>query len=301
MVNIGAIMDTGFTVLLIIITAGCLIALGIFIWSITRYKHKFRVKKITGTKTIVIDDKAKEFRDRDGILWWKLLKLKHIIAVPPADCLDVTDRGRHSVEAYYSDESGYQYEKSATFTKEGQKKREAHHTKEGVFSLFDDGKEETIKNLGLAFIIPWLEKKLILFNYTVYRKKCYDPKKGKYIFIEDKKPSTSGTDVLQTKQKVIMVNQLVKAKARKGFSWREHIPLIVGVSALVMMVAIGFIFFDNIVEPIKPIVEGFNNAANAQLETTRMLQEMIQKKQIIPAGMAAAAGPQQLNLTLPPS
>lgn len=276
-IDIAGIMDAGFTALLALITLGCVVGLGVFIWHLTRYKHKFRIKRITGTKTIVVDDKAKEFKDKDGITWWKLLKHKHVIAVPPADCLDVTNKGRHSVEAYYSDESGYQFEKSASG---------------------DDLKE--IKDIGLAFKIPFVNKRITLFGWRVREKTVQDNKRGKYVFIEDKHPSTKGTDVLQTKQKVIMVSQLVKAKARKGFSWREHIPLIVGATALVMIVAVVFMFFDNVVEPLEPMINKFDSVAKSQADTTRMLQEMIQKKQIIPAGMAAALPPVQGNLSAQP-
>lgn len=277
MIDIGAAMDTGFTVLLIMVCAGCVIALGIFIWHMLQYKHKFRIKKITGTKTIVVDDKAKEFKDRDGITWWKLMKQKHIIAVPPADCLDVTERGRHSVEAYYSDESGYQYEKSAS------------------------GKDlEDIPSKGVLWVVPEITKKWFIFKKCISTKINADMKKARFVFIEDRHPSTKGTDVLQTKQKVIMVNQLIKAKARKGFNWREHVPLIVGATALVMIVAVVFMFFDNVVEPIEPLVNQLTATQKSQEETTRMMQEMIQKKQIIPAGMVAAMGPQQLNMSIAP-
>lgn len=268
------LIDTTTLVILIITALGAVIGLGIYIWSITRYKHKFRIKLITGTKTIIIDDKAKQFTDKDGITWWKLLKRKHIIAVPPADTLDVTERGRHSVEAYYSDEGGYQFEQSAI-----------------------EKDLKLVKNSGIGFVVPFLNKQFTLFNFDVWKSEKLLP--GKYCFIKDKTPYTTGTNVLTTKQKVIMVNQIEKAKARKGFNWKEHIPLIVGATALVLMIAVVFIFFDNIVAPITPLMEKLDNTAKAQAETARLMNELILQKQIIPAGMIVNNLPRQDNTTLP--
>lgn len=274
MVDWFGFMDLGYITVLIITVLGCALGLGVFIWHLTRYKHKFRIKKITGTKTIVIDDKAKEFRDSDGVTWWKLLKHKHVIAVPPADCLDVTERGRHSVEAYYSDESGYQYEKSA-----------------------EPEKIHLVKNVGLGFTVPIIGKRLVLFNWTVKQSKTADPKKGKYVYIEDKKPSITGTNVLQTKQKVIMVNQLIKAKARKGFNWREHIPLIVGATALVMIIAVIFIFFGNVIEPIDGLVSKLDAYESKRVESERLMRETVSNTQYMLEELRASPEIVQHNIT----
>lgn len=270
--NWGSAFDIGGWFVLAITAIGAVTGLGFYIWHLTRFKNKFRIKKLTGTKTIVIDDKAKEYTDKSGVTWWRLLKMKHVIQVPPADCLDVTTKGNHSVEAYYSDESGYQFEKSAA-----------------------KGNIAEIKNKGLGFTVPVLKKRFVLFGVQIAEKIIRDEKRGKYVFIKDKEPDILGTDVLRTKQKVIMVDQLEKAKTRKGFNWREHVPLIVGATTLVLILAIVFIFFENIVEPIEPLVKELAATQKSQRDTTTMLQEMIQKKQIIPAGMAAANPPTQIN------
>lgn len=275
----GSAFDISGWFILVITTIGAVVGLSAYIYHLLSFKHKFRIKKLTGTKTVVIDDKAKEFTDKSGVTWWRLLRMKHTIQVPPADCLDVTTKGKHSVEAYYSDESGYQFEQSAAL-----------------------GEIQTIKDKGLAFVVPLIKKKFTIFNIKVAGKKVRDDKRGKYVYVKDKDPDIVGTDVLKTKQKVIMVDQLEKAKTRKGFNWREHIPLIVGASAMIIMVAIIFIFFGNIVEPIKPLVQQLDSTAQAQKETTQMLQEMIQKKQIIPAGMVTGGPPIQTNGTgVPPT
>lgn len=265
----------GANVFLIIIVLACLGGLGAYIFHLMRFKHKFRIKEITGTKTIVHDDKAREFKDQDGVVWWQLLRRKHVIAPPPADCVDVTTRGHKSVEAFYTEEAGYMYEKSPGNHKD----------------------KKCLKNAGYQLEIPGTVKDWFFFRWHIFQQKHLGL--GKYIYIKDARPDTAGTSTLSTKQKVILVNQLTKAKLRKGVSLREHIPLIVGASFLVVILVVFFMFFDDIAKPMSDISASNAKISEENQQTVRMLQEMIQKKQIVPVGMATAT-PNSGNFT-PPS
>lgn len=251
--------DTTFIVLLWVVAACAVAGLIILVWYLKSFKHKFRIKEITGTKNIIFDDKAKEFTDSEGVTWWKLLKRKHIIQVPPSDSIDVTITGKKSVEAYYSDDKGYQFENAGTLIKESQ-----------------------IKDCGLQFKQVINKTVFKIFNKTVLTASRLA--KGKYVYIEDQEPHTSGTDVLTTKQKVILVSQIKKAQLRKKGKWTEHLPLIIGATFLVIMLIVFFTFWEDITKPMTEVSKG--NAATTQeiKEVTLILQEMIQEKQIVPQG-----------------
>lgn len=89
-----------------------LIMVGLIIWVLVdraKYKHKFRIKIVTGGKPIEFDDKAKTVKTREGIIYWKLLKRKDKVPVPPADAIHVTNKGKMSVTAYYTEQGQYVY------------------------------------------------------------------------------------------------------------------------------------------------------------------------------------------------
>lgn len=74
-----------------------------------KYKHKFRIKILTGGKIIEIDDKAKTVKSKEGIIYWKLLKRKDKVPVPPASAISVTHKGKMSVTAYFTEHGQYIY------------------------------------------------------------------------------------------------------------------------------------------------------------------------------------------------
>lgn len=89
-----------------IILAGAIVG---FIILVTSYKHRFRVKILTGGKIIEVDDKAKTVKKKDGTIYWKLMKRKDTVPVPPVDALNVTNKGKLSVTAYYTEHGEYVY------------------------------------------------------------------------------------------------------------------------------------------------------------------------------------------------
>jgi len=236
--------------LVIMVILGCVVGLGVFLFRISRFKHKFRVKLVTGTKTIIVDDKAKLFNDKDGVTWMKLMKRKHIIQVPPADCMDVTERGNFSVEAYYSDEGWYQFEKSASQ---------------------DPKLADKMQKCGEEWKQDQKRVLLKIFKWTVWKRIVTSP--ARYVFIKDQPPDVEGTDVLTTKQKIIMVNQIEKAKARKGFNWRDHVPMMIGVGAIILLITVIMVFWGEFAAPMNDAIKEFAGIQKSQQETAKMQKE----------------------------
>ena len=92
--------------LVLLVTIGAVIGVIIFI---LRYNIKFRVREVIGGRTRIIDDRARQVTDNEGVLKWKLLKGKTCVPIPPAEAIHLTNKGKYSVEAYKLPEGEYKY------------------------------------------------------------------------------------------------------------------------------------------------------------------------------------------------
>lgn len=103
----------GFTDLMIYLFVIILVA-G-FTWLILYYlsfKHKVRVRQVVNGRTVIIDDKARFFKDKDKIPKWKLWKMRDVVSLPDDDCLDLTTKGKKVAECFRTDDGTYIWIKS---------------------------------------------------------------------------------------------------------------------------------------------------------------------------------------------
>lgn len=117
----------------------------------------------------------------------------------------------------------------------------------------------------------------------------YNPQEQSYTYLYDTNKPEASFDALTTNQRISLVNQTVKAFARKQKTLSEILAQYAAMGALVIIVVSLFIFYGDIAKPVLDMggqVSGFmqeaTKIADKQAETTAMLQEIIQKKQIIP-------------------
>jgi len=94
-----------------------------------------------------------------------------------------------------------------------------------------------------------------------------------------------------------LVSQIKKAQLRKKMKWTEHLPIIIGAAFLIIMMIVLFTFWDDITKPMTAVSESNAETSRQISETTLILQEMIQKKQIVPQGYSAPL--QDANFTPP--
>ena len=93
----SAAVDFFFWLFIILIVVGGLVA-GFWYFS---FKHRVRVRKVLKNgRALIIDDKARQFKDRNGAVWWKCLKSNLKIAEPPSAALEVNSRGKIYAEGY---------------------------------------------------------------------------------------------------------------------------------------------------------------------------------------------------------
>jgi len=116
--SVAGALDSSFTVLLIILALAIVGGLGYYIFWLMQFKHKFRVKEVIHGRKIIIDDKARELKSKDGNLFWQLLKTKVKLPVPPSEAIEVDNKGRKCVEAYKLESGDFIYSKDLNEAKD---------------------------------------------------------------------------------------------------------------------------------------------------------------------------------------
>lgn len=95
------------TVFLFITFLVCIAVVLIFV-KVMQHKHVLVIRKITGSKKIISKVKFREYRDKDGTLWYKTFKGK-TFPPAPADCIDIYKNGKMWVEAYLNESEDLTY------------------------------------------------------------------------------------------------------------------------------------------------------------------------------------------------
>lgn len=94
-----------------VIWTAILIVLGVFAWWYLQHRHRVSLRLLTSYGSVPFNDKAREIKV-DNVLFWKLLKRKDIIPIPPKKSLnsigrDLFGKQKWNAELYWSEEDGY--------------------------------------------------------------------------------------------------------------------------------------------------------------------------------------------------
>lgn len=124
----GAITSVLLWVLIIFLVGA---TIGAVIWWLS-FKHRVRVKHSIRGRTVIIEDKARIVKDKNGSMWWKFLKTRLKVSPPPSEAIDIGRKGRFFTEGYlledgrfvwriddfdsqsFKDDAGVKYDKSFT-------------------------------------------------------------------------------------------------------------------------------------------------------------------------------------------
>lgn len=103
----GIFGGMGTAIMYIIIGLGIAGLIYLVFWWIS-FKYKVRVRElVAGGADVIRDDKAKRYKDRDGVYWWKLRKLRTKFPEPPSECIDINHRGKKMLEVYRADDGSF--------------------------------------------------------------------------------------------------------------------------------------------------------------------------------------------------
>lgn len=199
-------MNTIFTAFWIIVGMVVLVGGWFFLAVVSKFKYKVRVREIVNGRKIVIDDKARLIK-KDGLEYWKLMKLKDIIPLPPPGAIDITDKGKRVVELY--------------------KNEKGEH-----FYIHDN------------------------------------------VDIQEFQPFT-------TEERDLLINSIDRAEKRRGKKWTEHLPLLAGLAALVLIVVCLMVFYNDMAKPLLEMGEKYNQNAEIQHKTLEILERMENDIQVL--------------------
>jgi hypothetical protein len=218
------LMDTFFTAFWIILGMVALVGAWFFFAVISKFKYKVRVREIVNGRKIIIDDKARLIK-KDGLEYWKLMKLKDIIPLPPPGAIDITNKGKRVVEVYKND-------------------------------------------------------------------------KGEHFYIEDNHEAREWQP-LTTEERDLLINSIDRAEKRRGKKWTEHLPMIAGLAALVLIVVCLMVFYNDMAKPLLEMGDKYNQGQEIQLKIVEKLDNLENKYQVL-EGQDAFSNDGETSSTRPP-
>ena len=223
------------------------------IWFMNKliFNHKVRIIEL-GKQNLELDFKARNY-NKDGVLYWQLDKernkeLKNM-PVPPVGSINIAKRGKKSITVFRTPTGEY------------------------IFLGRDEVNLNKIPDLNIGMPKEILELKDEAKKQALIKK--YQQIKLREWKINNKGILLAGThQPFTSKQRMVIVNNFEKAKTRKGFSLKEHIPTMVSMGALVIIIICLFIFWGDIAKPAitsKAITKGI---VDVQKETIEILREI---------------------------
>ena len=242
MADIGAMFSTSgigdqiLTVIMIIFLLLVLVAVLLLFKMVKEYKHKVRIKEVINGRKIIFDDKAKEVIE-DGIVFWKLMKRKSVISVPPPEAIEISNKGKKCVECYKTETGEYIFSKDIADIKDIPKK---------ILEINND--EEREKQ-----ILEWRKDNRIIDSFQP----------------------------LTTKQRLILINQLKKAEAKRKKDWNDMIPTIVSIGALLILVVSLMIFYADMAKPLLDMAGQQNTNEQIKLQQLEVINQIKNDIQVI--------------------
>lgn len=241
---------------------------GFFIYQMAQYKCRLRVRKLTNGAKIVKDYRVKEFEDKDGVVWWRVAGEKRptqrLISCPPEAAIDINDKGKKTAECYETETGDkiWIQDKAQVGVFPEELLDEKYHPKD--IADMKDGKEKDAK------IALW-EK--------AQRKEWKDANK----VVEAYKPLT-------TNQRLVLINNIRKAEARRGFDWKAQLIPVVALGSLVLVILGGLIFLPDVIKTVADKDTQATQFQAAQLETVKILKEIHTGQQRIEKDVADLQG-----------
>lgn len=99
------LVNTGLWLLLGAIIIG---AIWFFLW-FKKYNKIVVVRKVVNGNIKVFMDKCRYIKDKEGVEWYKFLKLGKKVKIPPKDSIDITSKGKDFLECYFTETGEIQW------------------------------------------------------------------------------------------------------------------------------------------------------------------------------------------------
>lgn len=94
---------TGFTKgIIYLLTLAIVIGLVWLIFYYLSFNKRVIVRRVINGRTVIIYDKARQFKTKEGVVKWRLWKSKFVVGLPPDDCIDISTKGAYVAECFLS-------------------------------------------------------------------------------------------------------------------------------------------------------------------------------------------------------
>lgn len=121
--NVGGIFAEIASFLSILLWLAPIAIIAIFVLRIVMYKYEVEVVHLTGGKKVVVRDKAKKTKDKQGVEKLQLKKTRERIAMPPDEVCETNQRGKIHCSVYRTQNGQYIWRKDNGLVDENGKPR----------------------------------------------------------------------------------------------------------------------------------------------------------------------------------
>lgn len=125
-------------------------------------------------------------------------------------------------------------------------------------------------------------------NVVVYR-----DNNGNVRFLEDNNltlKDNKGFRPVDSEQRVVMVNQIRKARERGGRDWKQNLPMFVGGLMLVILVVVVFVFMEDVAKPFIKSKELQVQQQELLLEQAKVLSDIRNDVQTLKSNVVVGGG-----------
>lgn len=109
-----------FIIALILTMLILLVVVVLLIMHVLKFKHRVEIRELANGRKIILNDKACNFKDSEGVDWWKLLKEKDktrkLIQPPPKQSIELDNKGRKHVTFYRDGDGNIAYAQDTTMS-----------------------------------------------------------------------------------------------------------------------------------------------------------------------------------------
>jgi hypothetical protein len=106
-IDVGGAVSGITTAVIYILILLAIIGIMWFIFYWLSFKFPVTIRDIANNRQIIGKDLAKRIKDRNGVYWWKLRRLREKIPEPPSECIDVNKKGKKSLELFRADDGSF--------------------------------------------------------------------------------------------------------------------------------------------------------------------------------------------------
>jgi len=228
-----------------------------FIVYITSYNKTVIVRKKINNKVQILKDKARRWKDKDGVTWWIRLKerdkaLKKM-PLPPPEAIDIDMKGKSFVEVYLTENGHYCYISDKAAIAEIPSDLFKNVPKEILNIDIEDHRAVALQKWQDMTLKAWKEKNNI---------------------IEAFRPFT-------TQQRVLTVSNVTDAEKKKKSQIWENLPQLASIAGMTIIILCLLIFAPDWFES-KAQIRGVNvRIAEIQKDTVEIQAATSQNIQVI--------------------